>query len=193
MTRKIQSIMLIAIVVCGVASAQDVTKEKNVSFDVNVGYVPMALFAKDTIGTSFTPAGADISFSALFLRKSYGNMGAELSTSWARAVTMPTIKQLVTHIIPIHVNFVHQYHFDNLLALDSHAGVGMTMYNLQFLPKNENPGLLEFSFSANLGTAMQVTLYEDFYAEIGVNYIVSFPKGAVIQHLIPSLSIGYRF
>ncbi len=185
--------MLIVFIMSTLLSVQSLTAEKKVSFDVNAGYSPTLLFTDDTIGDTFSPAGAQLSFAMFFLHKPYGNMGIEISTNWTMAKTMPTQSELVSHIIPLHLNYVYQYHFNTKLALHNHIGVGMNMFNLHHVQNNATLGLLELSTSVNVGTGLQIEISSGFYTEVGIAYIVSFPQDVIMHQLVPSLSFGYRF
>ncbi len=191
MIKKQLVCLALAFALLGFAGAQESTKK--VSFDVNMGYAPLALFAGDTIGTTFSPAGARVSFAVFFLEEPFGNLGAELTANWLMTTTEPNDNILTANIIPIHTNFVYQYVFNKSLALDSHVGLGLNMYVLQLEPANEKPPLLEFAFSVDLGTALQIAITQGFYTEVGVDYIVSFPQSLVIHHLVPALTFGYKF
>ncbi len=193
MAKKIQFCIIITLFMCGLLSAQESTTEKKVSFNIHAGYSPMAFFAEDSIGTTFSPAGAELGFTVFFLHKSFGNLGIELGGNWAMTNTSPSQNKLITHIIPIHTNFVYQYHFNERFTINSHVGVGMNMYNLQLQPSNGNPSLLEFSASVGTGTGLQIAIAQGFYSEIGIGYIASFPKRVFIHQLVPNLAFGYRF
>ncbi len=193
MTIKQKICMLLIVTLCGLAVAQDATTEKKLSFDVNVGYSPTQFFTDDTIGDAFTPAGVQLSFAVFFLHEPFGNMGVEIGTNWAMVKTMPTQSELVTHVIPLHINYVYQYHFNNRLALHNHIGVGMNMFNLQHVQSSTNLGLLELSALVDVGTGLQIAITNGFYTEVGIGYIISFPQDVVMHQLIPSISFGYRF
>ncbi len=193
MTKKQLLCILLAITFCSVVVAQNESTGRNVSFDVKGGYSPTYLLNDNTIQDVFAAAGANLSFSVFFLHEDFGNMGVQLGTNWTIAKTEQGLETLTTHIIPLHTNFVYQYHFNDRLALNSHVGVGINIYNLQFLEDEEKPGLLEIGVSTTIGTALQISITNGFYTEVGVGYIVSFPKDVVLHQIIPSVSFGYRF
>ncbi len=193
MTKKQHFFIFVGIIVCGLATAQVATIDKTINYDVSIGYAPSALFTDNTIGNVFTPVGTQLGFTAYFLHKGFNKMGAEVKLNWAKAQTIPVEKKLETNAIPICINFAHKYRFNNRLSLDSHAGIGMSIYNLRLEPKELTEGLVELGFTLNIGTALQIAIDKGFYAEAGAGYIVSFPKSLIIQQIVPTFAFGYQF
>lgn len=183
--------ILLYMLVASFAFTQESSSKEKLGINVNVGYSPGWLFDSKYIGSSFSPLGFTAKITYIPLKKDFGNIGVEFAAAWLRVNTEVTGRKLITNAVPLNINFVYQYRFNDLLMLDSHVGLGLGIFNLQFYEESSN--LTELGFSVNAGIALQVVIVKDFYAEVGMDYIISLPKNVLIQMLIPSVSVGYEF
>lgn len=170
--------------------------KKKLGLSVSVGYSPGLFIDSRYIGSSFSPLGFSVRVTYILLKESYGHFGVELACSW---LGLEKEKEngynLITHAVPLNVNFVYQYPFNDRLKLNSHLGVGLNFINLQYDYGNNDvsPSLTELGFSADIGVGLQVAIIKGFYAEIGIEYIITVAKKVITQMLMPSLLVGYEF
>lgn len=169
---------------------EDTTKEK-LGINVSAGYSPGLFIDSEHIGTSFSPIGFNVKITYIPLKRDFGNIGVEFAATWLGLNTEVTEGNLTTNAIPLNVNFVYQYRFNNRLMLDSHVGLGLSLLNLKFDDGTSN--LTELGFSLNVGASLQIDIAKDFYGEVGLDYIIALPKDVFIQMIVPVVSAGYRF
>lgn len=186
---------ILCMLLVSVAFTQESVAREKLDLNVSVGYSPGWLLESKYIGTSFSLLGFSAKVAYIPLKRDFGNIGVEFAAAWFGMNTKLTERTLITNAIPLTINFVYQYRFNNRLMLDSHVGLGLSILNFQFDYGNSNlsPSLMELGFSINAGLALQLAIAKDFYTEVGMDYIMVLPKNVMIQMLLPSVSVGYEF
>lgn len=173
---------------------------KPYDFNITVGYLATWTPPDGNISRhfdkSFFPLGFNVRFTYIPLKKKFGYFGVELAAYWVQMTKELYGYDLSTNIFPINLNFVYQLPIiKERLVLDTHIGVGLVIFhNLKFdFGSFISPSLDTIGLSANAGVALQIYIIKRLYAEVGVDYILAFPKNTMFHMVSPSVSVGWQF
>jgi hypothetical protein len=148
---------------------------------VSADYAPLlclygSLFAPDVFESAIFPLGAGGRIYALFLKRDWGYLGAELSASWHRLEEQKDAYTVSAQLLGARFSLLYQYRLPNrIMALNLRLGAGMLL-------------LKDFQFDYGRGGDTLDSSYLTPAAGLSFQWLVAGPffieAGAVFTHIL---------
>ncbi len=176
--------------------------KKWMDFNISAGYIcPVVLF-DDTIetyfGTKVFPLGGTARMTWFPYKRRWGNLGVGLSASYTWMKVEKSEYKLESNLGCAHLYFAYAKPlFNKRLALEAHAGVGVTAllgYRFTFDHNIKSEPKSSINFSMMAGGAAQAFVFKRLYVELAVDFAAFFiPGDMTFGSLMPAASVGWQF
>ena len=171
-------------------------------FDINVAGSFSPLFTlfgqKDYfLDRVFIPLGFSLRASFVPLKMPVGNLGAELSTTYARIKSNMNGYKTSAHLVAVHFDAMFQYWITRKeLSVNGRAGLGFAgilNYIFTFNTGETWDPINTAALSFNLGASVQWMFYKQLFVEGGLDYIHVAHKEIPMGLLRIGIFGGYQF
>jgi hypothetical protein len=167
---------------------------------VSAGYAPLmplygGLFTGDAFERAIFPLGFAARVGVLPLKRSWGDLGAELNASWHKMEEQKNNYRVTAHDIGAHLNVLYQVWLPNrIMALGFRLGAGINLVKDLYLDDGRQP-LSSMYCSLDAGFSFRWHIKGPFFIEPGVDFIhiLSFSDRSQPGYLMPALSLGWQF